>query len=329
MVILVKIVSKLVFGLLFFIFIFLFLSRIAPDNSARFDNYIRTIEQSSSQDDRVSLSQDTGAQEPVYGFWKQFGVWTKEMVIMRNRWGLTQDRTRLILDELSRALPFTIVLVAMTIALIIVISIFLSYLITSNLPWRVKNSFETLLEVISSIPEFLFCFLLIIIFAKHLIPVYCDRFAVFPQDFEQFLEVLGYMFLPAIALAFANGSVSTLTKYLTNRIKSIRRCQYYVFLEANGTRHIYLDHIIVFKELLPLMIRFISMKLPLIIGSSIVIERIFDIQGISNRAFQYFKGLDNGVILAIFVIVYLTTAFSDVFTEVINTFINPERNKTN
>lgn len=327
MVIFSKIISKIFFGLIFFFLIFLFLAQVeqsGPEREDRFQSYIKTIDSSDYSD---GLGQLAISEEREQGILHQYIMWLGEMVTARNGWGLDRDRVRRIHSEIKRVMPFTVILVFMTVFIIILVSLVLSYLLTGTMSNRMKGSIETVSEFISSIPEFIFCFVLLRPFPIYLTMEYTDLFVRAPEGLREFLTITGFMILPAIALSFANGSVSTLTKYLVNRMTAIRKSQFYIFLEANGTKRLYLNYIIMLKEVLPLIVRFIIMKLPLIIGSSIVIERIFNIEGLSNKAFQTFRGPDYGFVLSILFIIYIVTSLSDVFAESVNTFTNPERKK--
>ena len=65
------------------------------------------------------------------------------------------------------------------------------------------------------------------------------------------------------------------------------------------------------------------MRIPLIIGSSFIIEMIFDIPGLGNLAYRQFKHHDCGIILIVFTITYFVTIFFNLFFNSLNHFIQP------
>ena len=87
----------------------------------------------------------------------------------------------------------------------------------------------------------------------------------------------------------------------------------------------YINQVFVLKDITPVMFSFIAMKIPIIIGSSVIIEKIFDIEGIGNLAFRYFENVDVGMILAIFCLIYFFTIVLEFVLESINLYLQPIR----
>lgn len=256
--------------------------------------------------------------------------------VIKGEFGKTNDSIREIKKEIYLSIPNTLFLISFTIITIILFSLILSYLITSNISTCIKRPIEYILELMSSLPEFLVCFALLYLvyfyFLKQgIIPLYngYDDFYYEPFKFSigYLSKLLFYYSLPTIALSLSSGNISVLTKYLVAQIKSIKKSENILFLEANGMKKSYIRYIFILKMISPTIFTYIAMKIPLIVGSAVVVEKIFDLNGIGNMAFKYFKAHDTGIILMIFLIIYLITVIFDASVYLLNYIICPIKRK--
>ena len=253
--------------------------------------------------------------------------------VFTGNFGKTYNEIYEIKSEISSKLPFSIALIFMTVISIALLSLIFSYLLAGNISGWIKNILGNILEITSSIPEFLICFGLLYLMVYRVSHVFSgyDTFFIthFSLSLSYIVKLSFFLFLPVLALSFSNGNISVLTKYLEERIINISKQGNIIFFKANGMRKFYLNYVFIFKELLPTVLTYIGMKIPLIVGSSVIIEKVFDLPGIGNMAFKYFIKKDVGVILMVFMIVYAMTILIDSIVKSFNTKLIPLYKKQN
>ncbi len=244
--------------------------------------------------------------------------------------GYNRYRTRLIADSVSQALPYTIMIMLLSIITIIVVSLLFSYILTFSRSLFLRKFLEKALSLFSFVPEFLLGFGLLYLFHFNRIPFlqnlkfYDDSanyFIIGKISFD--LQLLKYFSLPVIALCLANGTVSIITKLLHDKMENIKKSNKFKFFSANGMKNFFLRYFIILKNLLPIIGDYLALRIPIIIGSSFIIERIFDIQGLGNLAYREFRMHDCGIILIIFSIIYFITIFLNIFFKSLNNYLQP------
>ena len=252
--------------------------------------------------------------------YRYFG-WLQE--VLRGNFGKTFDNSEDVSEEIGEKLPKTLILVLYSIILNTIISIVLAYFVI--IFCRKGSSFvENSMELLSSIPDFLIAFLLIFIFhfKFDLLIDYKPFFREF-SVYHPFSKTLYYFLFPALTIALSNGNTSFLFKNLLEKMESIKSGVFFKISQANGMKKRYLYFVFIFKEILPITFSFISQKVPLIIGSSIIVDWVFSIDGIGYLMITNFRDKDIGCIMIIFSILYLMSIFLNLVTEIISRMLKP------
>jgi len=267
------------------------------------------------KDSAINLSDKSNSM-----IYRYFG-WLQE--VLQGNFGKTFDNSEKVSDEITEKLPKTLILVLYSIIINTIISIVLAYFVIMFC--RKGSSFvENSMELLSAIPDFLIAFLLIFIFHFKL-EIFGDYTGFFRDfnDHHLFTKTLYYFLFPALTIALSNGNTSFLFKNLLEKMQSIKSGVFFKTSQANGMKKRYLYFVFIFKEILPITFSFISQKVPLIIGSSIIVDWVFNMDGIGYLMITNFRDKDIGCIMIIFSILYLMSIFLNLITEKASRMLKP------
>ena len=254
--------------------------------------------------------------------------WTKNNFL--GNFGTNKDNSKFINAEIREAIAKSITLVVYSIVMICLMGIFFSYLFIF-INKKIVQIIENFLQIFSSIPDFIIAFFLIYIFLFRF-PI-LDGYKEFYREFsiqisiKWFCKTIYYFFLPAIVLTLSNGNLTFLIKNLYEKIISITKSEFYKFSIANGMKRRYIYFTFIFKQILPILLEYVSQKIPLIIGASILVEKVFDIHGLGYLLIKNFAKEDVGFILIIFSILYLFSIVLNIISFGLSTLLNPKLRK--
>lgn len=240
--------------------------------------------------------------------------------------GKNDDNSSTISDLIKEKLPKTLFLVIYSILLNTIISIGLAYIVIMFFN-RASSTIESLMELMSVIPDFIIALFLIFIFRYNL-GIYSDYKEVFREfNFSylhsNFLKSMYYFLFPAVTIAFSNGNISFLFKNLLEKMQSIRSGVFFKTSKANGMKKRYLYFVFIFKEILPMTFKYISQRIPLIIGASIIVDWVFNVRGIGYLMVKNFQQGDIGCILVVFSLLYLFSIILDYIADYLAKLLQP------
>jgi len=261
----------------------------------------------------------------------RFAFWIKQ--ILRGNLGKLKNANYDIKNDVLKALPITLILTILSLFYLIVFSLFFAFFLNSKPLKYLRKFIELLLYLLSSIPEFILAFVVLIVFLytfKFLKGH--DTYFMFFQDnmkftFSNLILMLKYFSFPALIISFSNSNLMTLISYLRKQLSELDKQQHIIFFKANGMKFMYIKYFIMMKELIVTIIAYISLKIPLIIGSSVIVDKIFDMNGLGNMVYEFFKTRDSGGILILFALIYFISIFIDFTVFIANYYLSPVKRK--
>jgi len=225
--------------------------------------------------------------------------------------GEEMQRKEPVLDELGRRLKVTVPLSLAAVILSYIMAIPLGIFSVRRQGTRV-DAFTTVgLFVLYSIPQFWAGLMLIIFFGKmglDILPVLgltdIDHAQLSPWG--QVKDYVLHIILPIATMTY--GSLAYLSRQMRAGMLDVIRQDYIRTARAKGLS----DDVVVYKHALrnsviPVITLFASI-LPILIGGSIIVEKIFDLPGMGKYAFE-------GLLRRDFYIVMATTIFTGIMTQ--------------
>lgn len=294
----IRSITDLVFIFLVLFILFYFFNYKYPK---KFNQYYNSLFSTSEK----------GQLKAQHNVFYKYLIWWKNVLCLNL--GTSIYKCQKVNDLIGQGLPKTLIFLSLSLIFISLSSLLLSFYIYYSTHNRIKEVLNNILETLSSIPEYIFSFIILLIFAYKLFVfppnvdiLFYDHINSFHSYFKisNWFRLLYYLFLPVLAVSFANGNISTLTNNLLQNIKDVNKKEYINFFRANGLSKIRLK-IFVFKELLTPLFSYLQVKMPFIVGSAIIIEKIFNLKGIGFLAIESFNTGDFGVILSILLIMLL------------------------
>lgn len=183
-------------------------------------------------------------------------------------------------------ISFTLAIGAVIIGTIVGIILGIVAALNRNTFW---DSFATVLSVIGvSIPSFVFCLLLLVLFGV--------KFPVFPVIYNT-SEPITSSIIPMIALSM--GVIANVARFTRTEMIEVLQSEYILLAQAKGISR---EHLILHHALRNCLIPVITVLGPIIVGlmtGSMVIEKICGIPGLGSLLVQAISLRDYNVILAV------------------------------
>ncbi len=169
-----------------------------------------------------------------------------------------------------------------------------------------------------SMPEFFIGILAILIFAIQL--------QWFPAQGRTeigatFWVNLKYILLPALSLGFA--LTAALTRYTRNSMLDVMNQNYVKTARAKGLSEWKVFYRHVFRNALMPVSVLICLRLPMLIGGSVVIEQVFGYAGIGSRLLTAINSNDYQLVLTIIFLLSIVSLLSSVLIDLITGLLDP------
>lgn len=266
-----------------------------------------------SEDDLDAIRESLGLNDPMlvrYGRWIG-GIVTGDM-------GNSIQTGTPIADIISNLLPATIRLGLFSLIIAVVFGLLFGILAAINQ----NNALDYLLSVFGvvgiSVPEFFVGIVAMLVFAIKL--------GWFPAQGRTdigltALQSMKYLVLPGMALCLI--PLAALTRYTRNSMLDVLHKDYVKTARAKGLPEwkVYLKH--AFRNsLMPISVM-ICMRIPLLIGSSVVIEQVFGYAGIGTRLMTAINANDYQLVLIIVLLLSVVSLFASVLIDLLTAILDP------
>ncbi len=234
----------------------------------------------------------------------QFGRWLARLLTLRL--GASLHDGRPVLEKLHEALPVTLLLslLAMALAYLIAVPLGVHAAVRRGRPLERVITFS--LFVLYSLPSFWVAMMLILLFGGVGLLDWFPIYGLYSPGLEHasgwtwLVDRLHHLVLPVACLTY--GSIAIISRYQRGAMLEVIRQDYIRTARAKGLT----ERSVVFKHalrnaLLP-TITLLGLQLPFLISGSVVIERIFNVPGMGLMTFQAFLHRDYPVIMAVAVL---------------------------
>ncbi len=273
--------------------------------------------QSVNAQDLVALHKQLGLDRPLY---VQFGDWLWHLA--RLDFGRSFIDGETVRSKIGDRLPATILLTGSALLLAIVIAVPLGVLTSLH-----RNSFfDYAMTVFAffgvSIPAFWAAIVAIILFSVkvHWFPVQGMRTVGQPVA-SSTLDLLRHLALPALVLGLEG--TAALTRFVRSSMSEVLTEDYVRTARAKGLheRAILVRHALK-NALLPL-VTLLGLRLPALIGGSVLIETVFAWPGIGRLAWESVVRRDYPVVLGLVVCTGILTIIGNLLADIAYAAIDP------
>ncbi len=137
----------------------------------------------------------------------------------------------------------------------------------------------------------------------------------------QGLDMMHHLVLPVFCLAYV--SFATLSRYQRSGMMETVRQDYIRTARAKGLR----ERAVIFRHalrnsLIPIL-TLLGLQIPYLIGGSVIVERVFAIEGMGLETFEAIRGRDYNWILAVSFLTALLTLFGILLSDILYALVDP------
>lgn len=277
-------------------------------------NYLLPPDAAQNEALRESLRETYGLNDPVI---VQYGRWITN--ILKGDFGYSITNGQQISTILAQKLPATLELAITALIISSVLGILLGILSAVNQNGVIDYIGRVIGVVGQSIPQFLFGIILIDIFALKL-----GKFPVGGRNLYglvTFGDKLHNMFLPSLALSL--GMIATVLRYTRNSMLDVMNKEYIKTARSKGVPEwkVYLKH--AFRNSIgPIMVT-ILLRIPGLIGGSVVIESVFNWPGIGSTLMGAVTSGDYPIIMVITLLIATVMLVVSFMVDVLSAILDP------
>lgn len=305
-----------------------FLIKMAPGDPARqFDQVGGQVVQKSQQ----VASENVEEFRRLYGLDRplpeQYALWIKRLVTFEFGRSIIY-RNRKVSELLFDRLLVTLQISAAAVVIMYMLSIPLGVLLAVKEGERIDRVVTVGLFVLYSLPSFFLADLALTFFANN------EFYQIFPTRGFQSLDLASdaglwatlmdrvhHLFLPVLVTAIT--SLAYLAMQMRSNLLEVLRQDYVRTARAKGLE----ERVVIFKHavrnsLIPILTIF-SAVLPMLVSGSVIIETVFEIDGMGKFAFEAIVQRDYNVIMAVSILSAVLTLFGILVSDVLYVLVDP------
>lgn len=255
----------------------------------------------------------------------QYYHWVQRLV--RLDFGVSIKDGREINEKLKERLPVTLLLSMLALLLSYLVSIPLGIYSALKVSTFKDRTITFLLFVLYSLPSFWVAIILIRLFCG------VGSLDVFPIQglmtpgaeswplHARVFDMAHHLVLPVACLSYV--SFATLSRYQRTATLEVLRQDYIRTARAKGLGEFAVVFKHVLKNSLVPIVTLLGVQIPFLIGGSVIIERIFGIEGMGLETFEAIRSRDYNWILAVAFITSILTVAGMLLSDIIYAIIDP------
>ncbi len=262
-----------------------------------------------AEEEMVAARRELGLEGGVF---KQYLVYAGKLC--RGDFGYSAETGKAVLPELIEKTGRTLLLTigAMLVTLLIAVPIALF----ATLGSRARGSavLSILAYLLSSAPMFWLGYLVIFAVTRSFYFLTGER--VMPLASISWWFIL----LPIVVLGASNGTVSEIIRYIREQLSRVLREDYIRTARAKGASIV--KHS--FKEgfLIP-VVNAMAAKVPYVLSGAVIVEQVFNYEGLGNLAWVSAQNRDYAVILGIVIFAAVLVRLADLLKNLVYLLVNP------
>ncbi|MFH1437019.1 MAG: ABC transporter permease subunit [Pseudomonadota bacterium] len=267
------------------------------------------------------------------GLCRIYGVVTKTRYfhwvqrLFKLDFGISITDGRSINEKLKERLPVTLLLSMLALLISYVVSVPLGIYSAMNVGKPMDKVISLLLFILYSLPSFWLAIILIRLLCG------VGTFDIFPiqglvtQGSEAWpiharaLDLLHHLVLPVLCLSYV--SFATLSRYQRSATLEVLRQDYIRTARAKGLGEtaVVIRHVL--KNSLIPIVTLLGVQIPFLIGGSVIVERIFGIEGMGLETFEAIRNRDYNWILSVAFITSMLTVAGMLISDILYAVIDP------
>ena len=278
-----------------------------------------------SESSRLMLTKLYGLNKPLL---TQYLEWLKRITTLNFGISFTANHEPVI-TEIGRTIGITILINSLALIFIFLFSVPLGVLSAV----KHDSFFDKITTVIVFIgfaaPSFWVALLLIIFFGidLHILPIggITSMGYNFLSPLGKITDIAEHLIMPVFVAGF--GGIAGLSRYLKGNMLEVYRQDYIITARAKGLKERTVVYKHAMKNALIPFITILGLSVPGLIGGSVIIETIFDINGMGRLFYQSVLARDYPTIMGILVIGAVLTLIGNLLADIAYALVDPRLRK--
>jgi peptide/nickel transport system permease protein len=275
-----------------------------------------------SAEARDALRSQLGLDRPIP---EQYARWFGRVVTLD--FGRSSQDGRWVLTKIAEALPKTLLLSVLALLVSYLVAVPLGVFAAVRRGTVAERALTVGLFALYSLPSFWVAVLLILLFCRAQTLDWFPMQGLTSDDFDslsafaKLKDLVWHLILPVICLSYA--SLATVTRYLRAGMLEVIRQDFIRTARAKGLP----ERAVIFRHalrnsLIPI-ITLLGVTLPALMGGSVVVERIFGINGMGLLGLQAILSRDYPMVMGITTLVALLTMLCLLASDLLYAAVDP------
>lgn len=260
-----------------------------------------------------ALREEMGLNDPILLQYVRWGTG-----VLQGDFGVSTQYQIEVEELLTERLPITLWLAALSIVMILCISLPLGIFIANSKGKFIDGVITFFLHVSMAIPPFFLGILITLLFG-FVLKWFTPGGFVAPE--EDFIEFIIYLIFPALAIAIPK--IAMVIKFLKNSIVRELRLDYVKTAKSKGNQNTRILYIHVLKNAMIPVITFLAMVMIDVLAGSIIIEQVFGIPGIGRLLVTAISNRDFPVVQIIILYIATMVVFINFLVDLLYQWMDP------
>ena len=278
-----------------------------------------------SESSRLMLTKLYGLNKPLL---TQYFDWLKRITTLNFGISFTANHEPVI-TEIRRTIGITILINSLALIFIFLFSVPLGVLSAVKHDSLFDKITTVLVFIGFAAPSFWVALLLIIFFGidLHILPIggITSMGYNFLSPLEKITDIAEHLIMPVFVAGF--GGIAGLSRYLKGNMLEVYRQDYITTARAKGLKERTVIYKHAMKNALIPFITILGLSVPGLIGGSVIIETIFDINGMGRLFYQSVLARDYPTIMGILVIGAVLTLIGNLLADIAYALVDPRLRK--
>jgi peptide/nickel transport system permease protein len=278
-----------------------------------------------SESSRLMLTKLYGLNKPLL---TQYLEWLKRITTLNFGISFTANHEPVI-TEIGRTIGITILINSLALIFIFLFSVPLGVLSAVKHDSFFDKITTVLVFIGFAAPSFWVALLLIIFFGidLHILPIggITSMGYNFLSPLGKITDIAEHLIMPVFVAGF--GGIAGLSRYLKGNMLEVYRQDYIITARAKGLKERTVVYKHAMKNALIPFITILGLSVPGLIGGSVIIETIFDINGMGRLFYQSVLARDYPTIMGILVIGAVLTLIGNLLADIAYALVDPRLRK--
>ncbi len=273
-----------------------------------------------SEDARVNFNRMYGLDQPALS---QYLLWLRRFLVFDFGRSFIDDSP--VMDKILTCLPATIMLQAVSFAVIFLISLPVGILSAVKKDSLFDRTATVLVFIGYAIPTFWLALLLIFFFSFRIgffpISGMVPWYTPYLSGFDRIKDLLWHMVLPVATTAL--GGIAGLSRYVRSSMIDAMNEHYILTARAKGLTEKRIITVHAFRNALLPIVTILGLTLPGLISGSFIVETIFAWPGMGRLGYDAIMSYDYPMVMGVGVIATFLTLIGIFISDMLYAFVDP------